>query len=104
MRSDHERTIGCDESIAGVGYGASVLAPGFEQVQQARRRFTQESPRVGIAIAEHLRRGLVDESDAVCRVHHEDALAQMLDDVLRKLREIGEIELLPANQGFAFPQ
>jgi hypothetical protein len=65
-----------------------------------RRGFAQQRTRIGAAIAEQRRRGFVDEADAVLVVDHDDALAQVLDDVLRQLREVGEIDLLAPDRGF----
>ncbi len=53
---------------------------------------------------EHLRGRLVDEPDAVLGIDDQDALAQVLHDVLRELREVGEIELLAAHQRIALAQ
>jgi hypothetical protein len=54
--------------------------------------------------SEDLGGGLVDQADAIVRVDHQEALAQVLHDVLRQLREIGEIHFLAAHQGFALAQ
>ena len=49
--------------------------------------------------AEDLGGRLVDEPDAVLRIHHDDALAQVLHDVLRQLRQVGEVHFLPEQGG-----
>ncbi len=38
------------------------------------------------------------------RIDHQDALAQVLHDVLRELREVGEVDFLAAHQRFALAQ
>ena len=49
-------------------------------------------------------RGFIDQADAVLLVHHDDALAQVLHDVLRELREVGQVHVAPAHQRLAFQQ
>ena len=54
--------------------------------------------------AEDLAGRLVDQADAVLLVDDDEALAQPLDDVLRELREVGEVEVALAHQRLALAQ
>ncbi len=53
-------------------------------------------------VTENLRRRFVDQANLVSGIDNEDAFAQMLHDVLRQLGEIRKIDVLLADQGFAF--
>ena len=105
MRPDHARrrrpsmkaSTATRRSCAGAGARSRADTAAAARLRRAARR-------VGAAVAEHLRRGLVDEPDAVLRVDDQDALAQVLHDVLRELRQVREVDLLPAHQRFAFAQ
>ena len=88
-------SVGKDAGIA------AALAPALQQIEQPRRGFAEKSIRIGLVIAEHARRRLVDQADALLIVDHQDALAQMLHDVLRELREIREVDLLAAQRRLA---
>ena len=103
MRPKDARTVGGGERRLRLGSCVS-LPPGLEQEQKPRRRLPQQRPRVGPAIAQHLRGGLVDEAHAILGIHHQNALAQVLHDVLRELRKIGKIHLLAAHQRLALAQ
>ncbi len=49
-------------------------------------------------VAEDLGRGFVDQANLVGRIDDQQALAQVLHDVLGEVREIGEIEVFLADQ------
>ena len=102
MRLDDVAAVGGDEGLRGRRGVGGVLPPGFEQIEQLRRSLAEQRARIGAAVAEQLRRGFVDQADAVLVVDHHDALAQVLHDVLRKLREIGEVHLLAPHGRFAY--
>ena len=53
-------------------------------------------------VAENLGRGFVDQADPVRGIDHQQALAQVLHDVLRQVGEIRQIDVLLAYQVFAF--
>ncbi len=80
------------------------LAPGFQQVQQARRGLSEQGVGIGAGVAQHLGRRLVDQSDPISRVDYQQAFAQVLNDVLGKLRHVGKVDLPAPDQGFAFAQ
>ena len=104
VRLDDVAAIGGDEGLRGRRGVGGVLPPGFEQIEQLWRSLTEQRARKGTAITKHMSRGLVDQADAVLMVHHDDAFAQVLHDVLRKLGEIGEVHLLAPHCGFRVPQ
>jgi hypothetical protein len=104
MGPDDARAVVRDERLGVVGGDARVLPPRFEQVQESRRRLTEQYAGVGLGIPQHLRRRFVDEADAVVRVHHENAFPQVLHDVLRELRRVRKVDFLAAHPGFAFAQ
>src|SRR5579883_3144286 len=104
MRPDDPSAVVGHEGLRGVPGRSRVPAPALEEVQQPRGDLAEERAGIGGSIAEDLRRGLVDEADAVLGVHDEDALAQVLDDVLGELREVREVHFLAAGERFALPQ
>ena len=81
-----------------------ALPPRLEQVEQAWRSLPDQGVGIGAIVTQNLGRGFVDEADAIVRVDHQQALAQVLQDVLRQLREVGEIDFMAAHQGFALAQ
>ncbi len=102
MRPHLAQAIGGDQRSGNVLVGARALAPGLQQEEQPWRHLAQQRPGRGIAGAQDLPRGLVDQPDAVLFVDHDDALAQPLDDVLRQLRQVGQVDVLLADQRLAF--
>src|SRR6185437_16645534 len=81
-----------------------LLPPGLQQIEEAGRSFPQQRIRIGARIPKDLRRRFVDEADSILQIHHQDTLAQMLDDVLRQLRHVREIDFLATDQGLALSQ
>jgi hypothetical protein len=55
-----------------------------------------------VAVADDLGRGLVDQPDPVAGIDHQQALAQVLHDVLGQFGEIRQIDVLLADQVLAF--
>ena len=97
------------QAVDGEQVAADRVGPGalcrhiVEQVQQARRNLAEQRVRRRVA-AEDLACRLVDEADAVLLVDDHEALAQPLDDVLRQLREVREVEVALAHQRLALAQ
>ena len=89
---------------ASPGRASALAAPHRQQVQQARRDLAQQRAGNRDRIAEHLGGRFVDQADAIARIDHQDAFAQALHDVLRELREVGEVHFLLAHQRFALAQ
>jgi hypothetical protein len=71
-------------------------APPLDVVEQARRDLAEQRPRAGLG-AEDLQRGLVDQPHAVLRIDDDDALAQVLHDVLGQLGQVREVEVALAD-------
>ncbi len=53
-------------------------------------------------VAEYFRCRFVDQTNLVGSVDYQKAFAQMLHDVLGQLRKIRKVDILLANQRFAF--
>ena len=105
MRLDHVAAVGGDEGLRGRRGLCGALPPGLQQIEQLRRGLAEQGARIGARCRpSRSRRGLVDEADAVLVVDHHDAFAQVLHDVLRKLREVGEVDLLAPHRGFGVAQ
>ena len=104
MRLDYAPPVGRHQRAGRVRRGARVGPPERQQLMQAGRGVAHVGAGVGALVAEHLRRRLVDQPDAVLRVDHQDALAQVLDDVLRELRQVLEVDFLSPDDGLAFAQ
>ena len=104
MRLDDACAVGGGERRGRLGRRCASVAPGGEQIQEPWGCLTQEGARIGAAIPQHLRGGFVDEPHAILGVDHEDALAQVLHDVLRELGEVRKIDLLAAHQRLALAQ
>lgn len=104
VRQDLVRTVAGHESGARVLRPLAALPPGREQIQEPRGSLAEEGSRVGAPVSEDLRGGFVDQADAVLVVDHEEALAQVLHDVLRQLREIREIDFPALDQRLGFLQ
>ena len=51
---------------------------------------------------ENLGCGFVDQANLVARIDHQEALAQVLDDILGEIGEVGQIEVFLPDQIFAF--
>ena len=64
----------------------------------------ERRPRGDRAARQQSRRGVVDETDPVGGVHHEDALAQVLDDESVELVEVREVDVALADQRLALAQ
>ena len=103
MRAHFAQAVDGEEVPADRVRHRRALPPHREEVQQARRNLADERIRRRIA-AEDLPGRLVDEADAVLLVHHHEALAQPLHDVLRELREVGEVEVALAHERLALAQ
>ncbi len=81
-----------------------VPAPRIEQIEQSGRDFSQQRARLDRRPLQELRRGGVDQPDAVVVVDHENALAQVLDDELIQLRQIRHVYFALAHALFALLQ
>ena len=79
----------------------ATLPPGAQRIEQARGDLAHERTWNCLGVAQDLSRGLVDEANLIRRLDDQDAFAQMLHDVLRQIREIGEIDVFLAHQRFA---
>ena len=104
MRGDLAGPVRSNEAAVAVRLRHRVLSPGGQQIQQARRRFAEQCAGESRAVAKDFGGRFIDQADPVLRVHDEDALAEVLHDVLRQLREIGEIHFLAPHQRFTFAQ
>ncbi len=80
---------------------AIAAPPGAQRIEQARRDLADQSARHGLLVTQNLSRGFIDETNLVGRVHDQQAFPQMLHDVLRQLREVGEIEVLLTHESVA---
>jgi hypothetical protein len=79
-------------------------APGFEQVQKPRRDFAERRALPHARTVQQQRGRLVDEADRVVCIHDQDALAQVLDDELVELGEVGHVDLALAHALLALAQ
>ena len=107
MRTDHAGTVGRDKGVFRCGRRSRIgfpLPPGLQKIKESRRGLTDQRIRVGVLVPERHGGGFVDQPDAVLRIDHQDALAQMLHDVLRQLRHVRQVKFLAANQRLALPQ
>ncbi|MGP0057469.1 MAG: hypothetical protein ACLPQI_18125, partial [Steroidobacteraceae bacterium] len=77
MRLNQARAVGGHES-RGCAILSIALAPGAQRVEKARRHLTHQRAGDRIGVAENLRRGLVDQTNPVRGVDHQQALAQVL--------------------------
>ena len=102
MRSDQARPVR-SENVDGAS-SSPVLAPLLNEIEQARGNFADQRSRHGMHVAENFGGGLVDEPDLSAAVDDQQALAQVLDDVLRQVCKVCKIEVSLANQIFALPQ
>ena len=78
------------------------LAPRAQGVEQPRRDLAQQRAGDGVRIAQNLGCGFVDQANPVGRIDDQEALAQVLHDVLGQIGEVGQIEVFLPNQIFAF--
>src|SRR5579871_4896057 len=97
VRLDNTGTIGRDEGGRSL-FGLGRLAPRAQGIQEPRRYLPRQRSRNGMRISENLRGAFVDEANSVCGIDHQQTLAQVLHDVLRKLGEVRKIELLLAHE------
>ena len=78
--------------------------PDAKQIQQPRRHFAEQRARRHRAALQQLRRGFVDQADAVVVIDHQDAFAQMLHDELIEFGQIGDVDFALPYPLFAFAQ
>ncbi len=104
MRADHGAAVGGDDLTRRVAPVVILLAPGLEQVQQARGDLAQQRAALHRPALQHPRRRLVDEPHAVRAVDHEDALAQVLHDELVQLVQVREVDVALLHARLALPQ
>ena len=75
------------------------LAPGAQANRAgAARPRRRSAPGTACVVAENLGGGLVDQADVVGGIDHQQALAQVLHDVLRQIGEVREVDVLLPDQ------
>ncbi len=104
VRPQHPRAVGADQGLDGGIHPIGALTPGFQQVEQSWGRLAQQCPWKGLPGAQQARCGFVDQANPVLDIHHQDAFAQVLDDVVGQLLKVGEVDFLAPHQGFALAQ
>ena len=104
LRADHGAAVRRDDLGDGVPPVEFLPPPGLEQVQEPWRDLAQQLAAQHALALEQPRGGLVDQPDAVFGVDDEDALAQVLDDELVQLAQVGDVEVALLHARLALPE